>query len=201
MTQPPEPTPREGGSGSGLTGKIGPLPAWAWLGIAVVGGVVAILWLRNRNAAAASGSSTTDTGTTGVSPDVASVANLQDQLATVESQIRDIQGGTSTPPAPGTDTVPTTTAVITEGQGLNTFLAKYHITLDQLLQYNPDVQQYLKTTNAGGYGPGGPDSLAFNVGTGPPLIVRIPLINNTPVTPTTVGTTTPSVNGVHAVTT
>lgn len=199
MTQPPEPTPREG-RGSGLSEKVGPLPTWAWIGVAVVGGIVVILWLRSRNAAA-SGSSTVDTGTTGVSPDVASVANLQDQLATVEGQIRDIQGGTSTPAAPGTDTVPTTTAVITEGQGLNTFLAKYHITLDQLLQYNPDVGQYLKTTNASGYGPGGPDSLAFNVGTGPPLIVRIPLISNTPVTPTSVTTTTPSVNGVHAVTT
>lgn len=78
-------------SGGGLGAKLGPLPVWAWLGLTVTGGVVVLLWLRSRNSAAASSS----TGST-VSPDTATVSNLQDQLSVVSSQIRNLQGGAST---------------------------------------------------------------------------------------------------------
>lgn len=189
MTQPPESPPRERG-GSGLTAKVGPLPTWGWIALAAAGGIVAILWLRSRGA---NQPSTSDTSS--VSPDSATIGNLQDQLAVIASQIRDVQGGTSTPV---TTTQPTQTAVITEGQGLNAFLQKYHITLDQLLALNPDIGQYLKTTNASGYGPGGPDSLVFNVGTGPPLIVKVPLVMQ-PLAPVTVANTnTSTVTNGHA---
>lgn len=103
MTQPPEPQPREGG-GSGLSAKIGPLPTWAWIGVAAVGGIVVILWLRSR-------SNTQQAATPGseVSPSTADVANLQDQLATVESQIRNLQGANSTPIDTGNGNGPTPT--------------------------------------------------------------------------------------------
>lgn len=104
MTQPPEPrrASSEGTPSGGLTSKIGPLPVWGWVALAAVGGVVVLLWLRSRNSAAAG--STTST----VSPDTATVANLQDQLATVTSQIRDLQGAGSvaTNPATGPGTGP-----------------------------------------------------------------------------------------------
>lgn len=102
MTQPPETSPRQGGSG--LSAKIGPLPTWAWIGVAAVGGIVVILWLRSR-------SNTQQAATPGsdVSPSTADVANLQDQLATVESQIRNLQGGNSTPIDTGNGNGPTPT--------------------------------------------------------------------------------------------
>lgn len=93
MTQPeprrPEAPPSQGG---GLTAKIGPLPAWGWLGLAVVGGVIVLLYLRSRNA-----SNATAAPSSGISPDTATVQNLQDQLATFGSQVRDLQGAPSRP--------------------------------------------------------------------------------------------------------
>lgn len=177
MTQP-ETQPRQGGDG--LSAKVGPLPAWGWIVLAAVGGIGLIVLLRSRNATQST------TAPSSVSPDTATTANLQDQLAVVASQIRDLQGGNSTPPPnnpPSGTTQPTQTAVITEGQGLNAFLQRYHITLDQLLALNPDVGQYLRTTNRSGYGPGGPDSLVFNVGA-TPVIVKIPLVMQPLNTPT-----------------
>lgn len=94
MTAPVRPErPSTEDGGGGLSTKIGPLPTWAWLAITAAGGVVVLLWLQSRKNAA---SSTTDTSGT-VSPSTADVANLQDQLATVGSQIRDLQGGQSQP--------------------------------------------------------------------------------------------------------
>lgn len=91
-----------GRSGGGLTSKVGPLPVWGWVALAAAGGIAVLLWLQSRKKAAAPGD--TSTAATGsVSPSTADVANLQDQLATVVSQIRDLQGGNSQP-APGTPT-------------------------------------------------------------------------------------------------
>lgn len=186
MTQPEETPPRDGG---GFSSKIGPLPAWAWIGIATVGGVVVLLWMRSRKTA-----STVDTtAPSSVSPDTAEVQNLQDQLGVVNSQIRNLQGGSTTPTgaAPGT---PTRTAIITGGQGLNDFLKRYGISADQFLSLNPDVVKYLRTTNAGGFGAGGPDSLAFDLPNGTPIVVQIPLVTPPPLRPVSA----PATNG-HAI--
>lgn len=91
MTQPPE----RPDTGSGLGEKIGPLPAWGWIALAAAGAVGVLLWLQRRNAASSS-----TTTTPSVAPSTADVANLQDQLATVNSQIRNLQGANSTPTGP-----------------------------------------------------------------------------------------------------
>lgn len=188
MSQPTtERPPRE--DGGGLSQKLGPLPAWAWIGVAAVGGIIVILWLRSRNATAAQPAANS------VSPDTATVGNLQDQLAVIASQIRDVQGGTSTPVS---GTQPTRTAIVVGGQHLKDFLAQYNVSLQDFLNLNPDLAQYLKTTNANGFGPGGPDSLAFDFGPNVNVkVVQLPLVT-TPKPPPfpPIATTT---NG-HAVT-
>lgn len=128
-----------------MTSKLGPLPVWAWVGIAAAGGVVVLLWLQNRKAGAAS----TTNNTTNV-PDT-QVTDLQSQLATVESQIRDLQGAssTTTPPPDGTGT-PAPTQHATENvkagwhvdqwvHDLNTSGEAPGITWDKLVALNPTI--------------------------------------------------------------
>lgn len=91
VTQPSEDTASRGG---GLTQKVGPLPAWGWIAIAAAGGVGLLLWLQSRKASAAAASQQQPSVDV-QGADAATVANLQDQLATVVSQIRDLQGGNS----------------------------------------------------------------------------------------------------------
>ena len=99
MTQP-ETQPRDSGS-LGLTQKMGPLPVWGWIALAAAGGIGVLVWLQHRKSAAAD---TTGTNSTVAvqGADAATVANLQDQLGVVLSQIRDLQGGPSTPTGPTT---------------------------------------------------------------------------------------------------
>ena len=185
MTQPPEAPPRE--SGGGLSTKVGPLPGWAWIGIAAVAGIGVILWLRSRGSATSAAPGST------VSPDTATVGNLQDQLATIAAQMRDLQGGSTTPT---TNTQPTRTVIITGGQSLQDFLSQYSVSLQDFLALNPDIAKYLRTTNASGFGPGGPNSLAFDFGPNTSVMVaQVPLVATKP--PLQPINTSPSTNG-HA---
>jgi cytoskeletal protein RodZ len=105
----PEPAPPPGGSP--LTRKVGPLPAWGWIALAIAGGV-GFIWWRNRQAAssAAADNTAADTATSedSANDDAASIATLQ-------SEIQQLQGEASTPavtansPTPATGKTRTTT--------------------------------------------------------------------------------------------
>lgn len=108
MTEPMPPkrsTPPSGGGGA-MSEKLWGLPTWGWVAIAAAGGVVMLLWLQNRK----KGDSAPQQTLTTPSADSADVQDLQSQLATIEAQIRDLQGGGSTP-APGDDGSGTTPPV------------------------------------------------------------------------------------------
>lgn len=93
MTQPDVST-RDGG---GLTSKVGPLPVWGWVALAAAGGIAVLLWLQNRRTAAAAAGAGTNATTQVQGADAAQVANIQNQLSTVLSQIRDVQAMPLTP--------------------------------------------------------------------------------------------------------
>lgn len=189
MSQPTtEQPPREGGGG--LSQKLGPLPAWAWIGIAAVGGIVVILWMRSRNATAAQPATNT------VSPDTATVANLQDQLAVVESQIRDLQPGIpgpqgpvgppggigppGTPPPSGGTQPPAGGGVlhttVIDGKSLAELLNAFGISQSTFESLNPGIQStyryykpgvgYTSSNTPGSY-------IALNVGS-VPKVVNLP---------------------------
>jgi len=77
-------------SANPLTTTYGPLPAWGWLGMAAAIGFV---WFYSRRK-----TSTEDTPpvTNTVTTPGADSADVQGQLATLYTQIRDLQGGQST---------------------------------------------------------------------------------------------------------
>lgn len=103
MPEEPEAPPRsQGGIGSKLTKKVGPLPLWAWV---AGGGAAAFLlyrWYSARQAASASSATTATQPTTsdGTSStpgsngyqDVPGLGTLQQELAALQQQIN---GGTS----------------------------------------------------------------------------------------------------------
>jgi cytoskeletal protein RodZ len=80
--------------GTGFSRKFGPLPAWAWVLLAAAGGVGYIWWKNKQNASAASAASEPDTAEADSSggDDAASIATLQ-------SEIQQLQGAASTPAA------------------------------------------------------------------------------------------------------
>lgn len=61
-----------------LTRKYGPLPGYAWAGVAAFG---TVLWLRHRNASASTDTSTSDTSSTDTSGDTDAAADLSDGAA------------------------------------------------------------------------------------------------------------------------
>lgn len=187
MTQPPDTQSRSGG---GLTQKVGPLPTWGWIALAAAGGIGVLLWMQNRrkNAAAVAG---TAPAVDVQGADAATVANLQDQLATVMSQIRDTQAIPLTPgptgPAgsagpvgppgaigpPGTPVnvnpvqiqpVPSRTT-ITSGESVAPMLAFFGMTQQQFESLNPGIQQTY-------YHKPGTNALAFSLPG--PRIVNVP---------------------------
>lgn len=82
--------------GSIASQKLGPLPTWAWIGLAAGG---AFIWFYARRSKSTEDSQPV---TNTVTVPGADSADVQGQLATIYSQIRDIQGGNSTP-SPGGD--------------------------------------------------------------------------------------------------
>lgn len=77
--------------GTGLSRRMGGLPAWGWIAIAAAAGIGVILWLNFRkNQAAASSATTFDANSTDASIPT-------DQYEVLLSQIRDLQGDASQP--------------------------------------------------------------------------------------------------------
>jgi len=101
MTEPVS-TRDERGGGSGLTAKVGPLPTWGWIAIAAAGGIGVLLWLQHRRSAAQPTGTNNTVAVQGA--DAATVSNLQDELQTAFAQIRDLQSGQASTPAPSAPT-------------------------------------------------------------------------------------------------
>src|SRR5215468_2710343 len=98
---PPSPAP---GGGNILQRKIGPLPGWAWAGLAGVG-ALAWWYFRNRSGQAAADASAGEDANAAVGDDV------QGQLSTIQTEIQNLQGeesqeGSTTPANSGTGTSP-----------------------------------------------------------------------------------------------
>jgi len=81
--------------GNVLTRKIGPLPTWAWLTLGLAGGVGYIWWRNRQNASATAADNTaTDTAAAGTE----SSGDDAGSIATLQSEIQQLQGEESTPP-------------------------------------------------------------------------------------------------------
>ena len=85
-TSPPS---SSGAPGNVFTRKFGPLPGWGWAALAGVGAIVYMWWRNKQGANAAAAASTPDT--TGAVGD-----DVQGQLATIQTEIQDLQGEQST---------------------------------------------------------------------------------------------------------
>jgi hypothetical protein len=83
-------TPPSPGAGSGFQKKYGPLPAWGWILLAAAG-AGAYLWWRNRSGATAAsqGASSSDN-------EADAGEDVQGQLATIQTEIQDLEGEDST---------------------------------------------------------------------------------------------------------
>ena len=102
-TERTAPAPAAGGNV--LTRKIGPLPGWAWGGIAIAAGV-GYIWWRNRQSAAAGGAAATDTGTATTDAGV----DQSSTDAVLQSEIQNLQGAESAE-TPGTPAAATTKSI------------------------------------------------------------------------------------------
>lgn len=167
MTQPEETT-----RGNAFTAKVGPLPAWGWIAIAAAGGIGVLLWLQNRRGKQ---QPTNTTDVQGV--DSATLNNFEDALATIEAQIRDLQGAGSQPTpggggglTPGGPTPPPVTppsndqpppshrpighTLVIDGKNLQELLNFYGMTAEQLWTLNPGLQGSVRWYTPGkGYSP------------------------------------------------
>jgi hypothetical protein len=100
--------------GGGLfSRKYGPLPGWAWAGIAA-GGALAWFWWRNRQASQASDTSSDDTADSGQEQaNTDQIASLQDEIdalqGVVATETTTGTGGGSTTPSGGGSTTPSST--------------------------------------------------------------------------------------------
>lgn len=103
--------------GSGLNSKLGPLPYWAWLGMATAAGVVGIIWWRSRKNAGDSSQAPQSSAAT--SPEASGIPT--EQYESLLALLRDIQGQASTP-IPGN---PTPTPPPTYGGGDNVSSKQY----------------------------------------------------------------------------
>ena len=81
------------GGGNAFTRKVGPLPVWAWVAGGLAAGVGYIWWRNRQNANTAADNTATDVaaaGDTSSGDDAGSIATLQ-------SEIQQLQGQASTP--------------------------------------------------------------------------------------------------------
>lgn len=85
------PAPRPAG-GTGFAKKVGPLPVWGWVGLAALGGL-GYLWWRSHHKAAASTASTATTTSTGATTST----DYAGEISTLQAEIQQLQGATSTP--------------------------------------------------------------------------------------------------------
>ncbi len=81
-----------------LTQPVGPLPAFAWV-IVAVGGYFGYKWLSNRSGSSSSTTATTvGTSASAVPPSSSDYAALTSQIATLGNQITALQGQQTNPP-------------------------------------------------------------------------------------------------------
>jgi hypothetical protein len=119
MSEPSAPTPRPGGRApqgreNVFTHKIGPLPMWAWVGIAG-GGLVAWRLYSNKNAANQAAQSGTSTSSTDTSANTVPQFVNQTYVSTTAPASSGTDSGPATPvnPAPtGTSTQPKPTTTL-----------------------------------------------------------------------------------------
>lgn len=78
--------PGADGGGNVLTRKVAGLPTWGWVGIAIVGGVIGLLWFRGRKTA------TTPDASTATPSIVDSSGIATGQYESLLALLRDIQG-------------------------------------------------------------------------------------------------------------
>jgi hypothetical protein len=109
MTTPAEPSGPTSG-GNVFTRKIGPLPMWAWMAIALLVALFYYLYKKNKSSSSSSGSSTSDTGGSAGTTDQSLVPQFVNQTYTnstapaMPSVITVQNGGTSS--AGGTINMP-----------------------------------------------------------------------------------------------
>lgn len=139
---PPQP------EGSGLDKKLGPLPRWAWIGLATAAAVVGLVWWRSRKSA-------DDGSQTPVNVGGNEAAGLaEEQFQSLYAILRDLQGSRSTPP--GGDTTDNTPVYVDvqEGTWAEKWLKdhpEYGLDLNKLKTLNPGV---ILNAGPGGYGTG-----------------------------------------------
>jgi hypothetical protein len=156
-----------GGTGSGLTAKLGPLPAWAWLGIIAVGGAIVWFVYKGRQSSAAATPNASTTGNCIDNSGNSVPCNQVDyggEIATLQTEIMDLQGESA--PAPTSTPAATPAASGPAITGLHTTKVTSR---NVSLAWNP-VQGdffYLVTYSTGTYPKSG-----FAVGT--PTIVQAP---------------------------
>src|SRR5215831_11020376 len=101
MSEPASERPTRGGSpstppaggGNILQRKFGPLPGWAWAGLAGAG---ALAWWYFRNRGKGAGQSDTGTSDTLAATDESAVGDdIQGQLSTIQTEIQNLQGAES----------------------------------------------------------------------------------------------------------
>ncbi len=155
--QPSRPPTTKDSGGTGLNAKLFGLPTWGWVALAGAGGVALLLWLQNRKNAAPAPVQTMDTSNAGDSQ----IQDLQAELATVESQIRDVQGMPSTPgpagptgPAgpPGTVPVAPDDGTVIGGRNVQGYFAAWnahdptlHLTWRNFIAMNPQALANIET--------------------------------------------------------
>lgn len=125
--------PAESSTGFSPSMRIGGIPAWAWIGVAAVGAGV---WFYSRRSSTEEPAATNTITVPGVD-----ATDVQGQLATINAQIRDLQGSGSsagapsgnvpTPgvyvqlPTPAASTGPHTTGPLPANTSLESLAVKY----------------------------------------------------------------------------
>lgn len=105
--------------GNALTRKYGPLPGWGWAGLAAVA-AVGVWWWRNRQASQTGTATNTVTG-----------VDYSGELATIQSEIQNLQGGKST----GGSTESWTMHTATGKHSLNQLAGQYGTSLAQFFTW------------------------------------------------------------------
>jgi hypothetical protein len=101
--------------GSILQRKYGPLPGWAWAGLAGGGALVWFWWRRREQSQASTASATVASTGTGTGY-AGSLAGLQGEIGALQGQASSRGTATTTIAGPGGGTVVTSTAVTTTGK-------------------------------------------------------------------------------------
>lgn len=81
--------PSSAGAGNAFTKKYGPLPGWGWAALAAVA-AVGVWWYRSHSGASAAQAAASQDTTAATGDDI------QGELATIQTEIQDLQGEEST---------------------------------------------------------------------------------------------------------